>query len=172
MEIYTTVGSGVDFWRFESSARFNKQDKQNAMKRKIEGSEHEHEDQVNLVGNILPAIYEALGEDQSDESRKTRLAQIRAAIGTVLYKHYSALVVAEALGLHQDSITQYKRKHPKNMMEWKGYDNIFLIVECTIDSTIDIETTKTNIEILSREIVKLEQIRQRLEKTINKDTVL
>jgi hypothetical protein len=142
------------------------------MKKKEEGSEDDHEDQVNLVGNILPTLYEVLGEDQSDESRKTRLAQIRAAIGTVLYKHYSALVVAEALGLHRDSITQYKKKHHKNMMEWKGYDNIYLIVQCSLDSAIDTETTKTNIDILSRKILKLEQTRQRLEKTINENVVL
>jgi len=142
------------------------------MKKKIEGSEDDYQDQVDLVGNILPILYEVLGEDQSDESRKTRLAQVRAAIGTVLYKHFAAPVVAEALGLHRDSITQYKKKHPKNMTEWKGYDNIFLIVECTIDSTINIETIKTNIEILSRKILKLEQTRQELEKIIIENAVL
>ena len=142
------------------------------MKKKEEGSEDDYEDQVDLVGNIIPTLYEVLGEDQSDESRKTRLAQIRAAIGTVLYKHFPAPVVAEALGLHRDSITQYKKKHPKNMMEWKGYDNTYLIVQCTLDSAIDTETTKTNIDILSRKILKLEQTRQRLEKTINENVVL
>ena len=58
------------------------------------------------------------------------------------------------------------------MMEWKGYDNTYLIVQCTLDSAIDTETTKTNIDILSRKILKLEQTRQRLEKTINENVVL
>ena len=67
------------------------------MKAKIEGSEDDYQDQVDLAGNIIPTLYEALGEDQSDESKKIKLAQIRAAIGTALYKHFTAPVVAEAL---------------------------------------------------------------------------
>jgi hypothetical protein len=142
------------------------------MKAKIEGSEDDYQDQVDLAGNIIPTLYEALGEDQSDESKKIKLAQIRAAIGTALYKHFTAPVVAEALGLHRDSITQYKKKHSNNLLEWKGYDHIFLIVQCTLDSILDIETTRTNIEILSRKILKLEQTRQGLEKIINKKAIL
>jgi len=142
------------------------------MRKKEEGSEDDHEDQVDLVGNIIPILYEVLGEDQSDNSRKVRLAQIRAAIGVALYKHFPSLVVSEALGVHRDSITQYKKKHSKNLREWKGYDDTFLIVQCTLDSAIDIETTKTNIEILSRRILKLVQTRHKLEKTITKNGVL
>lgn len=142
------------------------------MKRKKEGSEDDYDDQVDLAGNIIPTLYEALGEDQSDESKKIKLAQIRAAIGTALYKHFTAPVVAEALGLHRDSITQYKKKHPKNLLDWKGYDHIFLIVQCTLDSILDIETTRTNIEILSRKILKLEETKNKLEKTINETLVL
>tara|TARA_R110000803_G_scaffold132932_1_gene200095 strand:+ start:330 stop:758 length:429 start_codon:yes stop_codon:yes gene_type:complete len=142
------------------------------MKRKKEGSEDDYDDQVDLAGNIIPTLYEALGEDQSDESKKIKLTQIRAAIGTALYKHFTAPVVAEALGLHRDSITQYKKKHPKNLLDWKGYDYIFLIVQCTLDSILDIETTRTNIEILSRKILKLEETKNKLEKTINETLVL
>ena len=142
------------------------------MKKKEEGSEDDYQDQVNLVGNIIPMLYDVLGEDQSDESRRTRLAQIRAAIGTALYKHFPAPVVAEALGLHRDSITQYKRKHSKNLREWKGYDDTFLIIQCTLDSAIEIETTKTNIEILSRRILKLVQTRHKLEKTMKKKNLI
>ena len=142
------------------------------MKKKEEGSEDDYEDQVDLVGNIIPTLYEVLGEDQPDESKKIKLAQIRAAIGTALYKHFTAPVVAEALGLHRDSITQYKKKHPKNLLDWKGYDDIFLIVQCTLDSILDIETTRTNIEILSRKILKLEETKNKLEKTINETLVL
>ena len=42
------------------------------MKAKIEGSEDDYQDQVDLAGNIIPTLYEALGEDQSDESKKNK----------------------------------------------------------------------------------------------------
>ena len=137
------------------------------MRLKTTGTEEDYEDFVNLAGNLLPPLYDAVGVDISDTSKKTIVAQVRAAVGVALYKHFPAPCVADAMNIHRDSITQYARKHSDNVVKWKGYEEAFLIIQSTLDSTIGIETALTNIDNLSRRITKLTDARTAIETMLN-----
>jgi|TARA_R110000765_G_scaffold419537_1_gene523826 hypothetical protein len=137
------------------------------MRLKTTGTEEDYEDFVNLAGNLLPPLYDAVGVDISDTSKKTIVAQVRAAVGVALYKHFPAPCVADAMDIHRDSITQYAKKHPLSLIKWKGYEEAFLIIQSTLDSTIGIETALTNIDNLSRRITKLTDARTAIETMLN-----
>jgi hypothetical protein len=139
------------------------------MKLKHIGTEEDYEDYVNLAGNILPTLYDAVGVDILDTSRKTKVAQVRAIIGVALYKHFPAPCVAEAMDIHRDSITQYARKHSDNVVKWKGYEEEFLLIQSIVDSVIDNETALTNMDILSRRILKLTKAKITIGEMLNKN---
>tara|TARA_R110000868_G_scaffold61747_7_gene187487 strand:- start:1242 stop:1655 length:414 start_codon:yes stop_codon:yes gene_type:complete len=134
------------------------------MREKHMGTEEKHDYQVDLVGNLITSIYEALEEDQSDMRRTTRLAQIRAAIGKSLHPYFTLGVVAEALGMHRDTVCLHNKNHEENIVKWEGYEETLLISSAIIGSQMEKETRLTNIDILTKRISRLTKARNILKK--------
>jgi hypothetical protein len=95
-------------------------------------------------------------------TRRHPHSQLRAAIAMALTPRFNSIEISKSLQRDRTAVSYYKRTHDANLVYWKNYKQFYNIAEEQVAYASDVESDKSELEVIDRKIDLLLEQRKKL----------
>jgi len=95
-------------------------------------------------------------------TRRHPHSQLRAAIAMALTPRFNSIEISKSLKRDRTAVSYYKRTHDANLVYWENYKQFYNIAEEQVAYASDVESDKSELEVIDRKIDLLLEQRKKL----------